>query len=185
MTKNSDVSSDAGQPRPQNTQWYALHCAIGSEERVQEGLSQRVAQQNMADKIFQIVIVPGRRVYPAYILVEMVLDEATWDLVVHTPGVRGFVGKDNSPLPLDRKDVDKLLKYAAAKKSEPQVNLDRGQSVRIVEGPFADYRGVVETVDLNRARVLVMVNFFGRETPVELDFQQVEPTASFGWPYWR
>ena len=141
----------------------------------------------MDDIIFQIVVpteeeielkegvrrTTEKRVFPGYILIEMLMDENSWFVVRNTPGVTGFVGADK-PYPLRQEEVDKILKRMEADAPKIKVNFKVGQRVRIVEGPFEDFMGTVDELDLDRARVRVLVNFFGRETQVELDFLQVE-----------
>jgi len=142
----------------------------------------------MQNKIFNVVVpteeevelkdgvrrTSEKRIFPGYILVEMSLDEDSWYVVRNTPGVTGFVGSGNKPIPLRDDEVNKIIKRMEAEAPKIKVNFKLGQKVRIVEGPFEDFSGVVDEIDLDRARVKVLVNFFGRETPVELDFLQVE-----------
>ena len=182
-----DESQEDG-TRPEDTRWYVIHSYAGYEKKVQKNLLQRITHEKMEEKIFQVVVpteeevelkdgvrrTTERRVFPGYILVEMVLDEASWYLVRNTPGVTGFVGSGNKPVPLRQEEVDKILKRMEAEAPKIKVNFKVGQKVRIVEGPFEDFMGSVDDIDLDRARVRVLVNFFGRETPVELDFLQVE-----------
>jgi transcriptional antiterminator NusG len=196
-TNGADTSAapDAGQPedgeksgRPENTEWYVIHSYSGYENKVQKNLMHRMESMGMQDKIFQVVVPTEeevelkdghrrtieRRVFPGYILVEMVLDEDSWYVVRNTPGVTGFVGSGNKPTPLRPDEVDKILKRMEAEAPKIKVSFKVGERVRIVEGPFEDFMGTVDDIDLDRARVRVLVNFFGRETPIELDFLQVE-----------
>lgn len=187
LPQSVDENQD-GNFRPDDTRWYVIHSYAGYEKKVQKNLLQRITHEKMEDKIFQVVVpteeevelkdgvrrTTERRVFPGYILVEMVLDEASWYLVRNTPGVTGFVGSGNKPVPLRQEEVDKILKRMEAEAPKIKVNFKVGQKVRIVEGPFEDFMGSVDDIDLDRARVRVLVNFFGRETPVELDFLQVE-----------
>ena len=150
----------------------------------------RTESMGMQDKIFQVVVPTEeevelkdgqrrtieRRVFPGYILVEMILDEDSWYVVRNTPGVTGFVGSGNKPTALRQEEVDKILKRMEAQVPIIKVSFKVGQWVCIVEGPFEDFMGTVDEIDLERARVKVLVNFFGRETPIELDFLQVERT---------
>ena len=176
--------------RPEGTQWYVVHSYSGYENKVQKNLLYRTESMAMQDKIFQVVVPTEeevelkdgnrrtieRRVFPGYILVEMLLDEDSWYVVRNTPGVTGFVGSGNKPTPLRQEEVDKILKRMEAEAPKIKVNFKVGQKVRIVEGPFEDFMGTVDDIDTDRARVRVLVNFFGRETPIELDFLQVERT---------
>lgn len=173
--------------RPEGTRWYVIHSYSGYEDKVRKNLMYRTESMGMQDRIFQVVVPTEeevelkdgqrrtieRRVFPGYILVEMVLDEDSWYVVRNTPGVTGFVGSDK-PTPLQEDEVNKILKRMDAQAPKIKVSFKIGQRVRIVEGPFEDFMGTVDEIDLERARVKVLVNFFGRETPIELDFLQVE-----------
>jgi len=175
-------------PRPEGTEWYVIHSYSGYENKVQKNLLHRIESMNMQDKIFQVIVPTEeevelrdgqrrtieRRVFPGYILVEMIIDEDSWYVVRNTPGVTGFVGSGNKPIPLRQDEVDKILKRMDAEAPKIKVSFKVGQKVRIVEGPFEDFMGTVDEIDLDRARVRVLVSFFGRETPIELDFLQVE-----------
>ena len=189
--KAGDTEDNAAaeeQARPENTKWYVIHSYAGYESKVQKNLRHRIESMHMQDKIFQIVVpteeevelkdgvrrTTERRIFPGYILVEMVLDEDSWYVVRNTPGVTGFVGSGNKPIPLRDDEVNKIVKRMEAEAPKIKVSFKEGQKVRIVEGPFEDFMGTVDDIDLDRARVKVLVNFFGRETPVELDFLQVE-----------
>ena len=174
-------------PRPDDTEWYVLHCYAGCENKVQKNLYEFIKHRKMENNIFQVVVpteeevelkdgvrrTTEKRVFPGYILIEMLMDENSWFVVRNTPGVTGFVGADK-PYPLREEEVNKILKRMEADAPKIKVNFKIGQRVRIVEGPFEDFMGTVDELDLDRARVKVLVNFFGRETPVELDFLQVE-----------
>jgi transcriptional antiterminator NusG len=174
--------------RPEGTSWFVIHSYSGYENKVQKNLMHRIESMGMQNKIFQVVVPTEeevelrdghrrtieRRVFPGYILVEMVMDEDSWYVVRNTPGVTGFVGFGNKPTPLRQEEVDKILKRMDAEAPKIKVSFKVGQKVRIVEGPFEDFMGTVDEIDLERARVRVLVSFFGRETPIELDFLQVE-----------
>jgi len=168
--------------------WYVIHCYSGYENKVRHNLEQRIDSMRMKGKIFDVVIptqeeievkegkrrVVERHVFPGYILVNMVLTEESWYVVRNTPGVTGFVGMGNDPTPLRPEEVAQILRQMEAEAPHIKVNFKVGERVRIVDGPFNDFRGTVDALDLERAKVRVMVNFFGRETPVELDFLQVD-----------
>jgi transcriptional antiterminator NusG len=178
--------------RPEGTEWYVIHSYSGYDNKVEKNLKHRIESMGMQDKIFQVVVpmeeevelkdghrrTIERRVFPGYILVEMILDEDSWYVVRNTPGVTGFVGSGNKPTPLRPEEVDKILKRMEAEAPKIKVSFKRSvkKNVRIVEGPFEDFMGTVDEIDLDRGRVRVLVNFFGRETPIELDFLQVERT---------
>lgn len=168
--------------------WYVVHCYSGYENKVRHNLEQRIESMGMKDKIFDVVVpteeeievkegkrrTVERRVFPGYILVNMILSEESWYVVRNTPGVTGFVGMGNTPTPLRPEEVAQIIKRMEAEAPRIKVTFKSGERVRIVDGPFNDFRGTVSEIDMERAKVRVMVNFFGRETPVELDFLQVE-----------
>ncbi len=175
--------------------WYVVHCYSGYENKVKKGLEQRIVSMGMQDRIYRVVvpiekeveIKEGqrrnieRRVFPGYILVEMMelqqgeptSDEA-WYVVRNTPGVTGFVSSGDKPVPLRQEEVDKILKRMETTEPKVHVTFRTGQTVHIIDGPFADFRGTVDAVDMTKGKVRVLVSFFGRETPVELDLLQVE-----------
>ena len=168
--------------------WYVVHCYSGYENKVRHNLEQRIETMGMKDKIFDVVVpteeeievkegkrkTVERRVFPGYILVNMIMSEESWYVVRNTPGVTGFVGMGNQPTALRSEEVAQIIKRMEAEAPRIKVTFKQGERVRIVDGPFNDFRGVVDGIDMERAKVRVMVNFFGRETPVELDFLQVE-----------
>lgn len=168
--------------------WYVIHCYSGYENKVRHNLEQRIETMGMKDKIFDVVIptqeeievkdgkrrTVERHIFPGYVLVNMVLTEESWYVVRNTPGVTGFVGMGNNPTPLRPEEVAQIVKRMEAEAPTVKVTFKVGERVRIVDGPFNDFRGVVSEIDMERTKVRVMVSFFGRETPVELDFLQVE-----------
>jgi transcription termination/antitermination factor NusG len=171
-----------------NRAWFVIHCYSGYENKVRYNLEQRIETMGMKDKIFDVVIPTQeeievregkrrsieRHVFPGYVLVNMILTEESWYVVRNTPGVTGFVGMGNDPTPLRPEEVSQILKRMEAEAPHVKVTFKAGERVRIIDGPFNDFRGTVSEIDMERAKVTVMVNFFGRETPVELDFLQVE-----------
>jgi len=168
--------------------WYVVHCYSGYEAKVRHNLEQRVETMGMKNKIFDVVIpteeeievkegkrrTVERHVFPGYILVQMLMDEDSWYVVRNTPGVTGFVGMGNDPTPLRPEEVAQIIRRMEAEAPRVKVTYKAGQRVRIIDGPFNDFIGTVDEIDMERAKVRVMVSFFGRETPVELDFLQVE-----------
>lgn len=189
-TPASDASAtESGEPPAAGqAAWYVIHCYSGYENKVRYNLEQRVESMGMKDKIFD-VIVPSqeeievrdgkrrtveRHIFPGYVLVNMILTEESWFVVRNTPGVTGFVGMGNEPTPLRPEEVAQILKRMEAEAPAVKVTFKEGERVRIIDGPFNDFRGVVSEIDMERHKVRVMVSFFGRETPVELDFLQVE-----------
>jgi transcriptional antiterminator NusG len=168
--------------------WYVVHCYSGYENKVRHNLEQRIETMGMKAKIFDVVVpteeeieikdgkrrTVERRVFPGYILVQMIMDEDSWYVVRNTPGVTGFVGMGNEPTPLRPEEVSQIVRRMEADAPRIKVTYKLGQKVRIIDGPFNDFIGTVSDIDMERAKVRVMVSFFGRETPVELDFLQVE-----------
>ena len=171
-------------------QWYIVHTYSGFEERVAETLRQRADALGMADKFGEIRIptetiveLKGgkkkqtqRKFFPGYMLVEMEMSDAGWHVVKNTPKVTGFVGTGKKPTPLTEQEVDSIVKQvtSAKEKPKPKYLYEKGEPVKIIDGPFSNFSGVVEEVNLDRDTLKVMVTIFGRQTPVELNFLQVE-----------
>jgi transcriptional antiterminator NusG len=168
--------------------WYVVHSYSGYENKVKKNLEHRIESMGMQDQIFQVVVpteeevelrdgqrrTTERRVFPGYILVQMIMNDDSWYVVRNTPGVTGFVGSGTKPVPLRLEEVEKIMKRMEAEAPRIKVSFRPGQKVRIVEGPFEDFMGTVEEINMEKGKVRVLVSFFGRETPVELDFLQVE-----------
>jgi transcriptional antiterminator NusG len=168
--------------------WYVVHCYSGYENKVRHNLEQRIETMGMKDMIFDVVVptqeeievregkrrTVERHIFPGYVLVNMILTEESWYVVRNTPGVTGFVGMGNNPTPLRPEEVAQIVKRMEADAPTVKVTFKVGERVRIIDGPFNDFRGIVAEIDMERTKVRVMVSFFGRETPVELDFLQVE-----------
>ncbi len=169
-------------------QWYVVHCYSGYENKVRHAIEQRIETMGMRDKIFDVIVpteeeievkdgkrrTVERRVFPGYILVQMKMDEDSWYVVRNTPGVTGFVGMGNEPTPLRPEEVKAILDRMEQEVPVVKANFKVGQKVRIIDGPFNDFIGSVAAIDMDKSKVRVMVNFFGRDTPVELDFLEVE-----------
>ena len=202
--KHAASSSDLNPASPSETQipadlppvestvegpaWYVIHCYSGYENKVRHNLEQRIETMGMKDRIFDVVIptqeeievkdgkrrTVERHIFPGYVLVNLTLSEESWYVVRNTPGVTGFVGMGNNPTPLRPEEVSQIIKRMEAEAPTVKVSFKVGERVRIVDGPFNDFRGMVAEIDMERTKVRVMVSFFGRETPVELDFLQVE-----------
>jgi transcription termination/antitermination protein NusG len=176
------------EPNPDGPAWYVIHCYSGYENKVRHNLEQRIETMGMKDQVFDVVVptqeeievregkrrTVERHIFPGYVLVNLILSEESWFVVRNTPGVTGFVGMGNLPTPLRPEEVNQILKRMEAEAPMVKVTFKVGERVRIVDGPFNDFRGVVSEIDMERTKVRVMVSFFGRETPVELDFLQVE-----------
>jgi transcriptional antiterminator NusG len=172
--------------------WYVIHSYAGYENKVKSNLESRIASMNMEDRIFEVVIpmedviefkagkkvlVP-KKVFPGYLLVRCDLDDDSWRVVRNTPGVTGFVGLGAKPTPLSRPEVESILQVKVEgvepqKKSRPRLEYEEGESVRVREGPFADFTGQIAEINEDQLKLKVLVNIFGRETPVELEFSQV------------
>ena len=171
-------------------QWYIVHTYSGFEKKVSEALQQRVQAYGLHGDIGEVLIptedvvemrggkqvISSKRFFPGYILVEMNMSDNAWHVVRNTPKVTGFVGAGSKPTPLTREEVDHILHQVtvAAEKPKPKYTFERGDQVRINEGPFTSFNGVVDDVNIDRNTLKVMVTIFGRSTPVELDFLQVE-----------
>jgi transcriptional antiterminator NusG len=194
MTTSKTGKTDTVAKDTQEARWYIVHTYSGQEERVKKNLELRINSLDMQHKILQVIvpteeeiaIKDGKRrserkkVFPGYILVQMKMDDESWYAVRNTPGVTGFVSTEDErdkrpkPIALEPKEVDAILAQIESGPPKITVGLQVGESVRITAGPFADFMGVVNDVDPDKARIRVLVSFFGRETPVELDFLQVE-----------
>ncbi len=173
---------------PEGPAWFVIHCYSGYENKVRHNLEQRIETMGMKDKVFDVVVptqeevevrdgkrrTVERHIFPGYVLVNMIQGEESWFVVRNTPGVTGFVGMGNTPTPLRQEEVSQILKRMEADSPTVKVSFKVSERVRIIDGPFNDFRGVVADIDMERTKVRVMVSFFGRETPVELDFLQVE-----------
>ncbi len=174
--------------------WYIIHTYSGQEDRVKKNLELRIDSMDVRDRIFQVVVPTEeeieikegkrlsvhRKVFPGYILVEMVMDDDSWYVVRNTPGVTGFVSSEDErerrpkPVPLEPREVDAIMNRMTQEEPKIRVGLTVGEMVRITSGPFADFLGAVDMVDQDKGKIRVLVSFFGRETPVELDFLQAE-----------
>jgi transcriptional antiterminator NusG len=169
-------------------QWYVIHTYSGYENKVKTNLEHRVHSMGMQDKIFQVVVPTEeeieirdgqrrtiqKKIFPGYVLVQMIMDDESWYVVRNTPGVTGFVGSGTRPVPLEAEEVASILRQMRAEEPRVKVGFQVGQTVRIIDGPFVDFAGQVDEINLEKGKVKVLVSFFGRETPVELDFLQVE-----------
>ena len=170
--------------------WYVIHTYSGYEDAVARALKQRIESLGMEDKIFQVLVpkekriqvrsgkrrVVEERIYPGYVLVEMIVTDDSWYVVRNTPRVTGFVGAGTTPTPIATEEVEALIERMGQEEPEYKVDVKVGEAVRITDGPFKDFDGKVDDVDEARGKVKVLVNMFGRDTPVELDFLQVKKT---------
>ena len=189
VTRNETEVDEENDPR-----WYIVHTYSGQEDLVKKNLDLRIQSLDMQDRIFEVLVPTEeevvfkegkrkseqRKLFPGYILVQMMMDDESWYAVRNTPGVTGFVSSEDEhdkrpkPVPLEDKQVEDILKQAETNPTRVKIGLERGETVRITEGPFVDFIGAVSDVDEGKGKVRVLVSFFGRETPVELDFLQVE-----------
>ena len=189
---------EPGPPSPYDRPgaWFVVHTYAGYENKVKQNLEQRIRSQHAEDQIYEVVIpmedviefkggqrrVVPKKVFPGYVLVRMLMNDGSWRVVRDTPNVTGFVGpsgRGEKPTPLSRKEVEDILGVAKAegpateKKVRPRVEFEESEQVRVVTGPFADFNGAIAEIDVDRSKLKVLVNIFGRETPVELEFGQV------------
>jgi transcriptional antiterminator NusG len=187
-SEETSVEDIAAEDDEDPSDWFVIHCYSGYENKVRHNLEQRIETMGMKNMIFDVVVptqeeievkdgkrrTVERHIFPGYVLVNMILTEESWYVVRNTPGVTGFVGMGNEPTPLRPEEVLQIVKRMEADAPTVKVTFKVGERVRIIDGPFNDFRGVVDEIDMERTKVRVLVNFFGRETPVELDFLQVE-----------
>ncbi len=167
--------------------WYVVHTYSGHENKVKANIARRVESMGMEDKIFEVLIpvekkieykdgkrkMTEKRVFPGYVIVEMELDDDSWYTVRNTPGVTGFVGSGKRPIPLRDEEILEILRQMGIDDAKPKIDLSVGDGVKVRSGPFQDFPGVVENIDEDRGKLKVLVDIFGRETPVELDFSQI------------
>lgn len=189
----AEVAAPPESPYDRPGSWYVVHTYAGYENKVKSNLESRISSMNMEDRIFEVVIpmedvvelkngkrqVVSRKVFPGYLMVRMDLNDDSWYVVRNTPGVTGFVGLGARPTPLSRREVENILAVkgeggaGAPKKTKPRLEYEVGESVRVREGPFADFSGTIAEINEDQLRLKVLVNIFGRETPVEFEFAQV------------
>ena len=194
MTNANDINDALETAQSLDMRWYIVHTYSGQEDLVEKNLNLRITSLDMEDRIKQVLVPTeeevifkdGKRrserkkLFPGYILVHMSMDDESWYAVRNTPGVTGFVSTEDDrdsrpkPVPLEDKQIEDILRQVANDSSRIKIALERGETVRITEGPFVDFIGAISDVDESKGKVRVLVSFFGRETPVELDFLQVE-----------
>ncbi len=172
----------------QEKRWYVLHTYSGYEEAVTSTLKQRIESFNVEDKIFEVIVPKEKKIrikdgkrkeveeklYPGYVLVQMIVTDESWYVVRNTPNVSGFVGSGTTPIPLSKKEVDTLMKRIKEEVPQYKINVEKGDMVKITDGPFKDFDGKVSEVDKEKGKVKVLVNMFGRDTSVELDSLQIK-----------
>ena len=167
--------------------WYVINSYAGYENKIKANLEHRIESMNMGNKIFDIYIpkedvveikggkkeVSSKRVFPGYLLVKMYLDDDSWYVVRNTPGVTGFVGRDDKPVPLSDYEVKRIMKREGAEKPRPKTDFEIGQPVKVTSGPFANFDDTISEINIDQGKLKVLVSIFGRQTPVELNFNQV------------
>lgn len=177
----------AKQQLQQGRKWYVLHTYSGYEDAVAQNLRQRIDSMGMEDKIFTVLVpkekkmrikngkrqVIEEKIYPGYVMVEMVVTDDSWYVVRNTPRVTGFVGSGTTPVPIDEKELDEIMKRMGVEEPKYKIDVAVGDLVKITDGPFKDFDGKISSVDDEKGKVQVLVSMFGRETPVELDYLQI------------
>jgi transcriptional antiterminator NusG len=173
---------------PKTKQWYVLHTYSGYEDSVAKNLKHRVESLGMEDKIFNVLVPKERKIkikggkrttveekiYPGYVLVEMIVTDDSWYVVRNTPNVTGFVGAGTTPVPVSLKEIEEIIQRVTEERPKYKINVEVGDTVKITDGPFKEYEGKVSELDQEQGKVKVMVNLFGRDTPVELDSLQIK-----------
>ena len=169
-------------------QWYVVHAYSGQEKAIQSRLEKRIESMNMDDRIYEVIVPTDERiqvkngkrvtveerVFPGYILVRMEMTDESWHAVRNTPGVTGFVSSGTTPVPLEDHEVERIHNRMAQESPRPKIDVEVGENIKVTSGPFDGFVGTVDEIDAKQGKVHVLVNMFGRETPVELDFTQVE-----------
>ncbi len=177
----------AKQSQHHGRSWYVLHTYSGYEDNVSRNLKQRIESMDMQDFIFDVMVpvekkikikggkrtIIEERIYPGYVLVDMIVTDASWYVVRNTPNVTGFIGLGTTPTPVDPREIEMLKKRMGVSEPKYKMDIEAGETVKIIDGPFKDFDGKVNEVDEEKGRVKVLVSIFGRETPVELDFLQI------------
>jgi transcriptional antiterminator NusG len=183
----SEAQSET-KPSTEDSQWYVVHAYSGHEDKVRNNLLKRVDSMDMHDKIFEVLVPTEevieikdgqrrhvqKRIFPGYILVNMHMTDESWYVVRNTPGVTSFVGSGNKPIPLQPHEIKAIVKQTKAEAPKVKVEYQVGENIRVVDGPFSDFHGKVDEIMPDKGKLKVLVNMFGRETPVELDLLQVE-----------
>ena len=187
MTERNEKLSESEFQPDDGRHWYVIHTYSGYENKVRQNLMHRIETMEMQDQIFRVIVpteeeieikngqrrTVHKKVFPGYVLVQMRMNDNSWYVVRNTPGVTSFVGHGNRPTPLDDSEVKAILKQMEEEAPKVRVSYQVGQAIKITDGPFTDFEGIVDAIDHERGRVRVLVSFFGREAPVELDFLQV------------
>ncbi len=168
--------------------WYVVHTYSGYENKVKANLEKRIESMNMEEKIFRILVpmedeveikdgkkkITKRKIFPGYVLVEMFMTDDSWYVVRNTPGVTGFVGSGSKPIPLEDSEAKRIIRQMGGGEIRARIDFSEGENVRVINGPFENFIGQIEEINLDKGKVRVMISMFGRETPIELEFIQVE-----------
>lgn len=188
VEEKTEETAEAVHPNAEHAKWYIIHTYAGHENKVERSLKQRIDAMGFKDRVFEI-IVPMRntikvsqgkketvkeKIFPGYVLIKMLLDDETWFMIRSTQGVTSFIGAGNKPTPISEKEVEAIQKFMNLEEPLYKVAFAVGEAVKIIDGPFNDFLGTIESIDEARGKLKVLVSIFGRETPVELDFLQVQ-----------
>jgi len=182
-----DPASEAELVHP-DARWYVIHTYSGYENKVKANLEKRVESMQMGGQIFKVFVpveeqievkdgkrrIVQRKIFPGYVLVQMIMTDDSWYVVRNTPGVTGFVGAGVKPTSLDQAEVERILRQMGIERPKPKIDFEIGESVKVRSGPFEGFVGVIDDINAEKGKIKVLVSMFGRETPVELDFSQVE-----------
>lgn len=177
----------AKQQHQQKRNWYVLHTYSGYEDAVAQNLKQRIESMGMEDKIFDVIVpkekkiqirggkrqVVEEKIYPGYVLVDMAVTDDSWYVVRNTPRVTGFIGAGTTPIPVEKKEIDEIMRRMGVEEPKYKIDIKPGDPVKIIDGPFKDFDGKVSEIDEAKGKVHVLVAMFGRDTPVELDYLQI------------
>lgn len=169
-------------------QWYVVHTYSGYENKVKANLEKRIESMNMEEKIFRILVpmedeveikdgkkkLSKRKIFPGYVLVEMIMTDDSWYVVRNTPGVTGFVGSGSKPIPLSEVEAKQIIKQMGVEEPRTRIDFSPGENVRVIAGPFENFIGQIEEINMEKRKIKVLISMFGRETPIELDFYQIE-----------
>jgi len=182
------MREDGHQPKAMSKNWYVVHTYSGYENKVKANLEKRVESMGMQDKIFRVLVpmeeeveikngkkkVIQRKVFPGYVLVEMIVTDDSWYVVRNTPGVTGFVGAGSKPIPLQESEAKNIFKKMGIEEPKPKIDLALNQNVKVISGPFENFAGKVIDINHDKRKVKVLISMFGRETPIELEYDQIE-----------
>ncbi|MDK2931283.1 MAG: transcription termination/antitermination protein NusG [Bacillota bacterium] len=184
----AELGEKSPEPENPNKKWYVIHTYSGYENKVKANLERRVKTMEKEDKIFRVLVpteeeyefkdgkkkIVKKKIFPGYVLVEMVMEDDSWYVVRNTPGVTGFVGSGSRPVPLQETEMHDILRRIGVEEARPKIDFSVGEGVRVISGPFQHFSGIIEEIQPDKGKARVLVSMFGRDTPVELDFSQIE-----------